>query len=139
MVRVDIYAFSDWCDLTSGVPQGGILSQLLFSIFINLIASHIACSYHLYAYDLQLYGHSRINDLDLAIAKINEDLNRISAWSRCFGISVNPSKCHAIVLRSPRLLSMADRLLSMLTIASCCVRGYSCTTGIAGEEPGVDF
>ncbi|XP_063625231.1 uncharacterized protein LOC134796967 [Cydia splendana] len=100
--------FSDWCTVTSGVPQGGILSPLLFSIFINLITSKIKCSYHLYADDLQLYTQASAKDLDQAIAEINLDLNHISTWSHCFGITVNPAKCQAILLGSTRLLSLVN-------------------------------
>ncbi|TLM45811.1 hypothetical protein FEC26_18970, partial [Acinetobacter baumannii] len=51
---------SSWCDLHSGVPQGGILSPLLFSIFINLITDNLQCAYHLYADDLQLYAQAGV-------------------------------------------------------------------------------
>ncbi|XP_063388255.1 uncharacterized protein LOC134674130 [Cydia fagiglandana] len=78
--------------------KGGILSPLLFSIFINLITTKIKCSYHLYADDLQLYTQASAEDLDKAVADLNTDLNHISAWSRCFGIAVNPTKCQAIIL-----------------------------------------
>lgn len=49
--------FSDCYDVTAGVPQGGIHSPLLFSVFINSLVSVITFSaYHLYADDLQLYS-----------------------------------------------------------------------------------
>lgn len=44
---------SEWCDLSTGVPQGGILSPLLFSIFINDITESLNCNFHLYADDLR--------------------------------------------------------------------------------------
>jgi hypothetical protein len=102
-VRVD-RALSDWCDLATGVPQGGILSPLLFSIFINFITPELRCSYHLYADDLQLYDHCNVSDLSVIINKLNLDLLHIQRWSEKFGLFVNPSKCQAIVIGSPQQL-----------------------------------
>lgn len=47
-------SFSSWCNITAGVPQGGVLSPLLLSVFINSIPMQIASSYHLYANDMQI-------------------------------------------------------------------------------------
>ncbi|RVE41277.1 hypothetical protein evm_014068 [Chilo suppressalis] len=106
-VRVD-QTISDWCALTAGVPQSGILSPLLFSLFINFLTTMIHSSYHLYADDLQLYVHADKNSLDEALICLNNDLQRISEWSNCYGISVNPSKCLAIIIGSSRQLAFLD-------------------------------
>lgn len=45
---------SDLISVTSGTPQGGILSALLFSLFINDLPSAININLHLYADDSQL-------------------------------------------------------------------------------------
>ncbi|XP_063394001.1 uncharacterized protein LOC134679086 [Cydia fagiglandana] len=55
-----------------------------------------------------LYTQASAKDLDQAIAEINLDLNHISTWSHCFGITVNPAKCQAILLGSTRLLSLVN-------------------------------
>ncbi|CAK1579495.1 unnamed protein product [Parnassius mnemosyne] len=102
-VRVDGMV-SDWCELTTGVPQGGILSPLLFSIFINMITCNFRASYHMYADDLQLYAHADATTMNNAITVINSDLNWILNWSRRYGVTVNPSKCQAIALGSARHL-----------------------------------
>ena len=92
--------FSDWCSLATGVPQGGILSPLLFSLFINSITSIIKCSYHLYADDLQLYAQAEIGNLDDCISSLNADLLAIGDWSQKFGVGVNVGKCQAILIGS---------------------------------------
>ncbi|CAG9133825.1 unnamed protein product [Plutella xylostella] len=91
-IRCGSSDISDWADLSAGVPQGGILSPLLFLTFINLVTSNLLCSYHLYADDLQIYNHVKLDDLDDGIAGVNSDLEEILRWSRSFGISVNPTQ-----------------------------------------------
>lgn len=106
-VRVDRVC-SDWLQLPIGVPQGGILSPLLFSIFINFITFILHCHYHIYADDLQLYVHSDIDNISNAISEINVQLEAIKTWSNKFGIKVNPTKCQAIILGSQFLVRRID-------------------------------
>ncbi|XP_050558188.1 uncharacterized protein LOC126912056 [Spodoptera frugiperda] len=96
---------SNWCALAAGVPQGGILSPLLFSIFINFITHNLQCAYHLYADDLQIYTRARPEDLSIAIDNLNKDLEAVSRWSDRFGVAVNPTKCQAIIIGSSRMMS----------------------------------
>ena len=99
---------SDWCDLTAGVPQGGVLSPLLFSIFINYLTKIISSSFHLYADDLQLYKHFQHQHLDSAIACINSDLENISVWAKQHGLLVNPVKSQVIIIGSRRMRNCLD-------------------------------
>ena len=93
-------SFSSWCNISAGVPQGGVLSPLLFALFINSITLSIQSSYHLYADDLQIYAQAEIDDIGKAAVAINEDLVRISDWSRSYGLNVNPKKTQVIVIGS---------------------------------------
>lgn len=99
---------SSWCNLSSGVPQGGILSPILFSIFINSLTRLLGCSYHLYADDLQIYTHADVTDISSAVNAINSDLLSVSNWSRRFGIKINPGKCQAIIVGSPRQMAKVN-------------------------------
>ena len=99
---------SDWHDVTAGVPQGGILSPLLFSIFINSITSIITSRYHLYADDLQLYEHSSVENIAGVINSLNANLRQISVWSSKYGVNVNPDKCQAIIVGSSRQLAKVE-------------------------------
>ena len=96
---------STWLDLNAGVPQGGVLSPLLFSVFINNISQVISSPYHLYADDLQLYQHGYLNELPEIISFLNDNLSAIQRWSDSFGLAVNPKKSQAIIISSSRLKS----------------------------------
>jgi retron-type reverse transcriptase len=69
--------------ISSGSPQGSILSPILFACFINDIKDVIEhCRFHLYANDLQVYSVG-LGDLQQSIARVNSDLERIRQWSAC--------------------------------------------------------
>lgn len=99
---------SNWRLQEAGVPQGGILSPLLFSFFINFIVPFLSCSYHLYADDLQLYTQTDFDNINSAIGRLNLNLKNVSDWSTKFGVTVNPLKCQAIIFGSSRRLAKVD-------------------------------
>ena len=91
-VRLRDGAVSGWMELRAGVPQGGILSPLLFSIFIGPITRNISCNYHLYADDLQIYTHFRMENISDAVHNTSQCLQQISDWATSHGLILNPSK-----------------------------------------------
>lgn len=76
-----------------GVPQGSILGPLLFILYTaDIVDNIINCKYHLYADDLQLYISFKPEATPFAVAKLNEDLNRVSTWSDRQNLVLNPVK-----------------------------------------------
>lgn len=104
-------ASSQWCGLVAGVPQGGVLSPLLFSTFINAITKILTCKYHLYADDLQLYRHFNADNSREAISAINNDLDNIRIWAKSFGLLVNPSKSQALIIGGRYMYNSIDMSL----------------------------
>ncbi|CAH2091002.1 unnamed protein product [Euphydryas editha] len=66
--------YSSFCRLSAGVPQGSVLSPLLFSIFINTVTELLTLSFHLYADDLQIYLTTPVEGIAEAIGTLNDDL-----------------------------------------------------------------
>ena len=74
--------YSEWTDLVAGVPQGGVLSPLLFSIFIDTVVKNLRSRHHMYADDLQIYIHSDPSTISTAIHDNNADLSNRSVGSK---------------------------------------------------------
>ena len=67
--------------INNGVPQGSILGPILFSLYINelpTVAQH--CNIESYVDDSKLFLAFSLNELDNAIAKVNQDLKLMFEW-----------------------------------------------------------
>ena len=79
---------SNWKKVLAGDPQGSILGQLFFLIFINDIPEGIQSNIKIFADDTSIF--SVMKDRICASATLNEDLNLISNWANNWKMSFNP-------------------------------------------------
>lgn len=90
---------SDMINLQNGVPQGSILGPLLFSLFINDLPSVVKSgTMHLYADDAQFYASCPLGLIEDCVARVNEDLDAISAWASKNRLLINASKSQCMIV-----------------------------------------
>jgi len=79
--------------VTSGVPQGSVLSPLLFLVYVNDIWSNVNSSIRLFADNCIIYRKiTNKNDIE----KLQKDLDTLGEWAVENGIKINPDKSKAI-------------------------------------------
>ena len=79
---------SKWANIKAGVPQGSILSPLLFLIYINDLTDNLISNSKLSVDDTSIF--SVINNKHLSANKLNQDLNRLNNWAFQWKMSFNP-------------------------------------------------
>ena len=52
----------------------------------------------MFADDLQLYIHCRVSEINLAISKINEDLQSLNTWCEKHNLVLNPEKSQVLII-----------------------------------------
>ena len=86
-------AFSDWCNVKSGVPQGSVLGPILFILYINDLPDVIKSSCKIFADDTKLI--QAIRDMK-SIQELQEDLDALQKWSNVWKLEFNARKCKVI-------------------------------------------
>lgn len=87
--------YSDWVDVTSGVPQGSVLGPILFIIYINDIDTAISSNIFKFADDTKLVGKlGGVGDGE----DLKKDLEILECWSKDWQMQFNLSKCKVMHL-----------------------------------------
>ncbi len=80
-----------------GLPQGSILSAILFSLYINDIKSVFRnCNINLFADDTAIYVVGK--DIDELVEKMNGELNNFDEWLKVNKLKLNAVKTKYMVL-----------------------------------------
>ena len=90
---------SQWVRVKSGVPQGTVLGPLLFLIYVNDIPDELSSTVRLYADDCILYSGIKTQ---LDATRLQDDLDRLSAWVDKWQMQLNPPKCHVLRFNASR-------------------------------------
>ena len=90
-------------DIFAGVPQGSVLGQLLFLIYINDLPEGLISNAKLFADDTSIF--SVINDPTVSCDNLNSDLLKINNWAYQWKMSFNtdPIKQAAEVIFSHKV------------------------------------
>ena len=81
---------SNWKNVRAGVPQGSVLSPLLFLIYISDLPRGLHADIKLFADDTLLF--SVVDDIDESASKLNNDLIMIYEWAYRWKMSFNPDR-----------------------------------------------
>lgn len=94
---------------TRGVPQGSVLSPLLFNILLSSIPVHKNVPLYVYADDIAFFSSSR--DINSLYQILQSYLSELEVWLGGLSFSLNVSKCALLVfpLSVPVFLSLHYR------------------------------
>ena len=93
--------FSECFPMVNGVPQGSILSPLLFSILMMDLPKYDLTHVLQYADDLSIFTVD--DSIDSAVVRIQDSISRLNTWLRGIGLNINESKTSFMIFTRKKL------------------------------------
>ena len=88
--------FSDWKEMSSGVPQGSVLGPLLFTVFVNDIFLFVRCTNICnYADDTTIFACHPT--LETILRQLETDGTLVAKWFSDNYLKLNDDKCHLMI------------------------------------------
>ena len=92
---------SDLNTVKSGIPQGSVLGQTLFSLYTSDLPEAITTTTtYMYADDTTLYCIG--DSIDAVISELNKALEELLYWCKTNSLVSHPKKCEAMILHRGR-------------------------------------
>ena len=84
---------STWKKVTSGVPQGFVLGQVLFIIYVNYMPDSLESFCKFFADDTKVYtAVGKKSDQE----RLQRDLIKLSQWSKIWLLEFSVQKCKVV-------------------------------------------
>ena len=101
-------------DILGSVPQGSILSSLLFLIYLNDIEKGIISEISLFADDVALLN--KFQNTNTLEREINSDLTVLNKWANKWNMDFNPTKTKMIIFSNEKSRTMPNIQLKSVKI-----------------------
>ena len=114
IIQVNVNGFlSDQINPAAGVPQGSVLSPLLFLIYVNDLPKphHRQNSKSQFADDTALWAASR--NVHIAAKLLQKDLRKLAKWCAKWRIKLNPEKTKVILFSRSYLAGKPEPTLKL--------------------------
>ena len=114
VIQVNVNGFlSDKISPIAGVPQGSVLSPLLFLIYVNDLPNphHRQNSKSQFADDTALWAASK--NVQFAAKRLRKDLRKLAKWCAKWRIKLNPEKTKVIIFSRSSLARKSEPILKL--------------------------
>ena len=114
VIQVNVNGFlSDKISPIAGVPQGSVLSPLLFLIYVNDLPKlhHRQNSKSQFAYDTALWAAGK--NVQFAAKLLQKDLRKLAKWCAKWRVKLNPEKTKVIIFSRSYLAGKPEPTLKL--------------------------